>query len=230
MLSAMLEILSERNGVNVLARVDNVSQLQGWRKANEEELKVIQGIMLKGASIEKGSSNVINSILGLFMLACLVGVKNFSGYIFIAKSNGRSGDIPVFVVVIIVLLLIAIGIGVVIFNNLKKNTAERYYDAINTNKLRVLDVKIEEIISLRGVGRGADGHRVKVSDRYGTYCEENIVFECCNGYQKTNGILIDVPMRQDENSTVSRKCVIPCKEKDPRLWHIGMKHYSTLVN
>lgn len=225
----MLETSLERNGGNVLARVDNINQLQGWRKANEDELKVIQGILLKGASIEKGSGNVINVVLSLFALACLVGVKEFVGYIFVALSNGKSNDIPVFVIIIVVLILIALGLVILIFRNLKKNTAKTYYDAINTNQLQVLDIKMEEIISLRGVGRGTDGHRVKVSDMYGTYCEENIVFECCNGYQKTKGILIDVTMSQGEKGIVSRKCVIPCKEKDPRLWHIGMKNYSTLA-
>lgn len=209
-------------------KVSKTSELQGWRTADDDELKVIQGILLKGANNEKGSSSVMKVGLFIFIGVCLVGVKNLVDYIFIAVGNGDIGSALILLVMILVLLLILFGLGMTLIKNLTRKTAETYYEAINTNKLRVMDVQIEEVISLRGIGRGTDGHRVKVKDMYDVYCEENIVFECCNGYQKTRGILIEVPMREDENGIISRKCVIPCKEKDPRLWHIGMKNYNEL--
>lgn len=207
-------------------KINKINELQGWRNAEDEELQVIQGILLKGAKVEKKSSGIINVVLVFFIFACFSGIKTLVDYIFIALERGDNGDVVILVGMILVLLLISIGLGMNFIQSITKKTAETYYEAINTNKLRVVDVQIEEVISLRGIGRGIDGHRVKVKDMYGMYCDENIVFECCNGYQKTKGLLIDVPMREDENGIISRKCVIPCKEKDPRLWNIGIKNYN----
>lgn len=215
--------------MHVLDRVSKVSELKSWRLASREELKVIQGLFLRNAGTEKGAENVINAILAIFAFLCLCGVKKMIDFILIAISRNAMDDVLFFVVLIILLLGVALALGILIIKNITRKTAETYYEAINTNKLRVVDVQIVEVISLRGIGKGTDGHRVKVRDMNDVYCEENIVFTCCNGYQKTKGLLIDVPIREDENGIVSRKCVIPCKENDPRLWNMGMRNYSKLV-
>lgn len=212
-----------------MVKVNKTNELQGWRLANEEELKVVQGILLKGARFEIKSSGIMNFSFVLFLFACISGIKVLIDYISIALRSGNNGDVVILAGMIVVLLLISIVLGINLIKSITKKTEKTYYEAINTNKLRVVDIQIEEVISLRGIGSGIDGHRVRVKDMYDVYCEENIVFECCNGYQKTKGLLIDVPIREDENGVISRKCVIPCKENDPHLWRIGMKNYNELT-
>ena len=211
-----------------MTRIDNTNQLQGWRQATEEELKVIQGIFLKEAKQEKGLDSVANIFFGLFGGLSLMGSCSIFNFI---TQSFRENEI-MDTLILAIMMIASFLFGIVLIKELvnSKNTANKFFDAINTNKLKVNDVEIVEVISLRGVGNGTDGHRVKVKDMFDNYCDENIVFECKNGYKKTKAILIDIPISENENGIVSRTRVIPCKEYDERLWNIGLFNYNRNSN
>ena len=220
-----------QNGGNVLDKVLNVHELQGWRLARAEELQVIQGFFLKEAQKEKKIDRSTDVIFGFFAVLSLMGTIKISDFVLQTYAQNEITDTVLLILVAIGLALIAIFLIRTIITSSKKKTVEKYFDAISTNMLRVNDVEIVEVVSLRGIGSAAtDGHRVKVKDMYGNYCEENIVFECCNGYQKTKALLIDITISKNEAGVISRKRVIPCKEYDPRLWSIGLNNYKRLVN
>ncbi len=201
--------------------VYDTGKLYGWRTPDGEELKVAKGLMMNDAKSSVRTGGVMNVFLVVFSTVSFYGAWNMLLYLMDPSTRDGMRDTVLMAVLFAVLLITGILLAKMAFGSFRDKTGELQREAIRENNIRINDVEIHEVITLRGVGEGIDGHRVKVKDMTGTYCNENIEFVCLNGYKKTKALLMEVPVGEEV-----RKIVIPCKEYDQKIWDVGTKYHD----
>lgn len=208
--------------------VYNTDKLQGWRNANSEELKVAKGLLLYNAKSSKSSSTILKVFLAVFSYVSIAGalgvVQNSTVFI-------REGDffhMLLCLVVVLVLGIFGVFLGVEFVKGVVSKSDSLYLEAIKNDRIRVNDVEIYKL-TYTGVGNVDSPTRcyARVKDCCGTYCnEEGIEFICTNVHKETKGLIIEVIYSDSKGNALRKKCVIACREYDPKIYEVGMNYYN----
>jgi len=214
-----------------LGEVNKICELQGWRKAEGEELKAIQGYFIKDALHNKQNGTIVDGLCVIF--ASIAAGFALTLYEFITKAYKQNevGDTIILMCMMIGCILVSLALAKTIIKSKRKNRDEKYISVISNNEFMVNDIEIKEIIFHQNTISGFSHYWAKVMDLYGNCYEEEILFERYYGYKKTKkALLISFPLTVNENDTVYINRILAYKEDDENAWNIGIKNYNKFVN
>lgn len=203
---------------------------EGWRKASDEELQVIQGMLLdlaKGRMHTDKMSGVASGIGLFFCIAVIYKMCSFLPQMF------QTGDISLILAMLVATVMVLFftwNFGLVFYEAFFMNAYKIFYEMVKKGEFRVLDVEIAEVLKMHNVRGNADHHYVKVKDTNGNICDDSVELRYVKSYQKGNAILIDVELvGMTEHKTkkpLSKRVALPCKAESEYTWEKGLKLYQ----
>jgi len=210
---------------NKKERKVSAKQLQGWRKPENDEMCVIQGILIDIAKGEVNTNKLGN--IGAFFLVIVSVVGALK--IFESISNVIVGS-GLFIAVVclltgIGLLFVAYYFAKMIYWDITNKPVKTYLNAVKSGSFHIIDVEIIEKIKTQNVNGNLDGHFVKVKDSYGNKCNEILRIRFVNEYYGKDAILVDV-ISEKVSKKVSRLIVLPKKHASISTWEKGLKLYQ----